>query len=97
MITGVTARATANTQDTSSTSQAATNSAKGMDSAFLSLLTTELQNQDPTSPMDSTQMVSQMISLNQLNQIIAIRELMPTASTGTTTSTSQQNSATGGK
>jgi flagellar basal-body rod modification protein FlgD len=28
-------------------------------------LATELQNQDPTAPVDSTAMVGQMISLNQ--------------------------------
>jgi hypothetical protein len=31
---------------------------------FLSLLAQELQNQDPTAPVDPTAMVGQMISLN---------------------------------
>ncbi len=34
--------------------------------AFLSLLTTELQNQDPTSPMDDTQSVSQLAQFSAL-------------------------------
>ena len=34
--------------------------------AFLKLLTTELQNQDPTSPMDDTQSVSQLAQFSAL-------------------------------
>ena len=55
---------------------------------FLSLLVKELQNQDPSAPMDSTAMVGQMISLNQLDQLVSINgELSPT--TTSTTSTAQ--------
>ncbi len=46
---------------------------------FLNLLVKELQNQDPTAPMDSTAMVGQMISLNQLDQLVSINsDLTPT-------------------
>ena len=49
---------------------------------FLSLLVDELQNQDPTAPMDSTAMVGQMISLNQLDQLVSINsELTPSTTT----------------
>jgi flagellar basal-body rod modification protein FlgD len=51
-------------------------------STFLNLLATELQNQDPTAPVDSTAMVGQMISLNQLDQLISINQSV-TGSTGT--------------
>ena len=58
---------------------------------FLNLLVQELQNQDPTAPMDSTAMVGQMISLNQLNQLVSINQdlssLSGTASSGTGTGT----------
>ena len=48
-------------------------------STFLSLLVQELKNQDPTQPMDPTAMVGQMISLNQLNQLVSInQDLTPT-------------------
>jgi flagellar basal-body rod modification protein FlgD len=50
---------------------------------FLSLLAQELQNQDPTAPVDPTQMVGQMISLNQLEQLIGINQAI-TSATGTT-------------
>lgn len=69
------ASGTSGTTATSTAAQATT----GIGSTFLSLLTKELQNQDPTAPMDSTAMVGQMISLNQLDQLIAINSaLTPT-------------------
>jgi flagellar basal-body rod modification protein FlgD len=58
-------------------------SASGIGSTFLNLLATELQNQDPTAPVDSTAMVGQMISLNQLDQLISINQTV-TGSTGST-------------
>ncbi len=47
-----------------------------MDSTFMTLLVTELKAQDPTAPMDATQMVGQMVSLNQLDQLIQIHQLL---------------------
>jgi flagellar basal-body rod modification protein FlgD len=58
------------------------NTASGLSSTFLNLLATELQNQDPTAPVDSTAMVGQMISLNQLDQLISINQTV-TGSSGT--------------
>jgi flagellar basal-body rod modification protein FlgD len=57
---------------------------------FLSLLAQELQNQDPTAPVDPTQMVGQMISLNQLEQLISINQAIAGSSTTGTTSPSTQ-------
>ena len=53
--------------------------ADAIGSTFLSLLVQELQNQDPTAPMDSTAMVGQMISLNQLNQLTNINQVLTNA------------------
>jgi flagellar basal-body rod modification protein FlgD len=39
--------------------------------AFLKLLIAELKNQDPTKPMDSTQMVAQLSSFSQVEQAAA--------------------------
>jgi flagellar basal-body rod modification protein FlgD len=65
-------------------------------STFLNLLATELQNQDPTAPVDSTAMVGQMISLNQLDQLISINQTV-TGSTGTgSTGLLQPSGATAG-
>jgi flagellar basal-body rod modification protein FlgD len=54
---------------------------------FLQLLIAQLKTQDPTSPMDPTQMVGQMLSMNQLNELIQIRQLMQGTSTTTPTPT----------
>ena len=60
--------------------------------AFLQLLTTELQNQDPTQPVDPTAMVGQMISLNELDQLISINQILSGLGTAppTGSSTSKQ-------
>ena len=54
---------------------------------FMQLLVQELQNQDPTAPMDSTQMVGQMISLNELDQVASINQLLTTKLGSSPTST----------
>jgi flagellar basal-body rod modification protein FlgD len=73
--------AKASTAPTTGTN-AGSSSASGVGSTFLNLLATELQNQDPTAPVDSTAMVGQMISLNQLDQLISINQTV-TGTTGT--------------
>ena len=39
---------------------------------FLKLLVTQLQNQDPSSPMDSTQMISQTSQLASMQQLTSL-------------------------
>jgi flagellar basal-body rod modification protein FlgD len=55
-------------------SNSSSSSDSGLGTTFLSLLAQELQNQDPTAPVDPTAMVGQMISLNQLEQLININQ-----------------------
>ena len=71
------AASTATTNSTTGTSSTTT----GLGSTFLTLLSQELQHQDPTAPMDSTAMVGQMISLNQLNELITINQTLSGSST----------------
>jgi flagellar basal-body rod modification protein FlgD len=54
--------------------QTATNAP--LDTTFLQLLTAQLQNQDPTSPMDPNQFLGQLVQLNSLEQLIGIRQLL---------------------
>lgn len=68
---------TNNSQSASSASP--DSSLQSIESTFLTLLVQELQNQDPTAPMDSTQMVGQMISLNQLDQLASINQVVTNA------------------
>jgi flagellar basal-body rod modification protein FlgD len=73
---------------------AGSNSATDLGTTFLNLLATELQNQDPTAPVDATAMVGQMISLNQLDQLISINQGI-NGSTDTGTSGLTQPSTAG--
>jgi len=46
---------------------------------FISLLVAELKAQDPTQPMSPTEMVGQMFSMNQLQQLISINQILTDA------------------
>lgn len=56
---------------TTSTSNNASKQLAGNFDTFLKLLTTQLQNQDPTSPMDSNQFTQQLVMYSQVEQQIA--------------------------
>jgi flagellar basal-body rod modification protein FlgD len=64
------------TNSTTSPSTAAATAAStdplASESTFLTLLVSQLQNQDPLNPTDSTQFVSQLTSYSQLEQLINI-------------------------
>jgi flagellar basal-body rod modification protein FlgD len=51
---------------TSSGTSVAPTSAKADENMFLQLLVTQLKNQDPTQPMDSTTFVTQLAQFQQL-------------------------------
>jgi len=52
------------------TSSSAFNQLSGNFQTFLTLLTTQLKNQDPTSPMDSNQFTQQLVEYSQVEQQI---------------------------
>ena len=68
----------------SSTTPAATNQPDAMKqlsgnfSTFLTLLTTQLKNQDPTSPMDSNQFTQQLVMYSQVEQQITSNDNLKT-------------------
>jgi flagellar basal-body rod modification protein FlgD len=70
------------TGQTSSESMGAGMLSGGSD-AFMTLLMAQLKSQDPMSPMDTNQFVTQLVQFNTLNEITKIRELvsgiMPTS------------------
>ncbi len=72
--------------------------ANAAEATFLRMLVTELQSQDPSSPMDTTQMVSQMFSMNQLNELISINATLQAAfgTSGSGTTTGGTTPTTGG-
>lgn len=55
-----------------STSSSSTNKAQDLQDSFLTMLTTQLQNQDPLNPMDNAQMTSQLAQISQLEGIQAL-------------------------
>ena len=69
MTTGVNNNTT-NTGTNSSTNNQAMQQLSGNMNTFLTLLTTQLQNQDPLSPMDSTQFTQQLVEYSQVEQQI---------------------------
>jgi flagellar basal-body rod modification protein FlgD len=73
-MTTVTAPAAASAASSISTSSTTTaKPSQAMDSQmFLKLLTTQLRNQDPSSPMDSTQMISQTSQLASMEQLTSL-------------------------
>src|SRR6202041_809920 len=69
----------ASTQFPSSSTSTSDSSANGLNANFfLSLLTAQLQAQDPMNPMDPSQMVDQLTQINSLQQLIQIQSDLQT-------------------
>jgi flagellar basal-body rod modification protein FlgD len=66
------AAALASSSSSSSSSASSTTSAPS-EETFLKLLVSQLQNQDPLNPTDSTQFVAELAQFSELEQVIAIR------------------------
>jgi flagellar basal-body rod modification protein FlgD len=71
MTTGIAPTTTNTNSSTQSASAAAKNTLAQNYDSFLKLLTTQLQHQDPLSPMDSSQFVSQLVQFSEVEQAIA--------------------------
>ena len=70
----------------SGTSSGTTNDITSND--FLTLLVTEMQNQDPTQPTDPNAYIQQLVGVNSLQQLISINQELGTAVGETTSSSS---------
>ncbi len=86
-MTDVSAAASASTTQlttAATASSAATNLSSGQSnlnigySTFLTLLTTQLKNQDPTSPMDTNQFTQQLVQMTGVQQQLLSNELLQT-------------------
>lgn len=76
------------TQDSGSSSSSSTTDGATISSTdFLTLLVTQLKNQDPTQPTDPTEYVSQLVGVNSLEQLIDINKQL-TSLGGSTSTTS---------
>ena len=81
------------TADTSSTSSSDTSSATISANDFLSLLVTEMQNQDPTADTDPNEYINQLVNVNSLEQLIDINQNLSTALGNSSTSSSSSAGA----
>ncbi|ACR30377.1 flagellar hook assembly protein FlgD [Burkholderia glumae] len=64
----------------SNNSGVASTSASDLQQTFLKLLVTQLQNQDPTSPVDSSQMTSQLAQINTVSGIAQLNSSLSSLS-----------------
>ncbi len=69
-----------------SAAEASRTSLGGNFDTFLKLLTAQVQNQDPLSPMDTTQFTQQLVQFSQVEQQIRTNEQMEALVTATRTS-----------
>jgi flagellar basal-body rod modification protein FlgD len=60
-------------QSSSSTGSSATDQAQKQQSEFLTLLVTQLKQQNPLDPTDGTQFVTQLAQFSSLNELVNIR------------------------
>jgi hypothetical protein len=69
---------TAQTSGTSSTGSSGNSSATISANDFLTLLVTEMQNQDPTATTDPNEYINQLVQVNSLEQLIDINQNLST-------------------
>jgi len=60
----------------SSTSSSSSNSATISANDFLTLLVTEMKNQDPTATTDPNEYINQLVNVNSLQQLIGINQTL---------------------
>jgi flagellar basal-body rod modification protein FlgD len=86
---------TAQTTGTSSTGSSGSSSATISANDFLTLLVTEMQNQDPTADTDPNEYINQLVQVNSLEQLIDINQNLSTV-LGTSGSTSGSSTGPSG-
>jgi flagellar basal-body rod modification protein FlgD len=97
-VTPTSSTTTPTTSTTGTSSTDAMSQLSGNFSTFLTLLTTQLKNQDPTSPMDSNQFTQQLVMYSQVEQQIQSNTNLKTLiSQGTSNAASMTNSYLGKK
>jgi flagellar basal-body rod modification protein FlgD len=79
--------------DTSGTSSSDASSATISANDFLTLLVTEMQNQDPTADTDPNEYINQLVNVNSLEQLIDINQNLSTALGDSSTSANGAGSA----
>jgi flagellar basal-body rod modification protein FlgD len=87
--TSLAARSSAAAGSAASSSSSSTSDSNDITSNdFLTLLVTEMQNQDPTQPTDPNAYIQQLVGVNSLQQLISINQELGTATGSTSSGTS---------
>ena len=86
----------ATAQSSSSSSSSSSNSATITANEFLTLLVTELKNQDPTSSSDPNEYINQLVGINSLEQLITVNQNLETGFGISSSSSSSSASASSG-
>ena len=68
------------------------NNAQDLQNQFLTMLVTQLKNQDPTNPMDNSQLTTQLAQINTLSGIEKLNTTLGSISGQISTSQSLQSS-----
>ena len=89
------------TSNTSTSSGTGTPSGSGTsqltnESTFLQLLVSQIKNQDPLNPADSTQFIGQLVQFSQLEQLLTINQGIQQIATNTKAPASSTTPTTGG-
>ena len=87
------ASANSNSTTSASTSDAGTISAND----FLTLLVTEMKNQDPTASTDPNEYINQLVNVNSLQQLISINQTLTADAAQTSTNSVGDKSTSGVK
>ncbi len=87
------ASSTSGTGDINSTDESSSNSATISANDFLTLLVTEMQNQDPTANTDPNEYINQLVQVNSLEQLIDINQTLSGDVSNAATSSDRSPSA----
>jgi flagellar basal-body rod modification protein FlgD len=68
---------------------------QGLDTMFLQLLVAQLQNQDPTSPLDPSQFVGQLAQFSELSEVTQIDQILQQYAGGGSSTTGGNTPAPG--
>jgi flagellar basal-body rod modification protein FlgD len=80
---------------TSGTSGSSSDSATISANDFLTLLVTEMKNQDPTATTDPNEYINQLVNVNSLQQLISINQTLTADSTQPAASSTSNTAAPG--
>lgn len=82
---------------TANSSSSSDNSVDGIEDRFLTLLVTQMQNQDPLNPMENSELTSQLAQINTVKGIAGLNATMEKLLTSYSDALSMQSAALVGK